>query len=85
MGTAPSTESFRRTDECIVKMRVCPEDRFDKAGLEGTPFQMPTRLADGLGLGSDLTNRFPGSSTPQLHDKVQRWVPRVEPQEGGTT
>ena len=66
-------------------MRVCPEGRFGEAELEGTPFQMPTRLADGLGPGSDPKNRFPGPSTPQSHDDVQRWVPRVDPQEGGAT
>src|SRR5438105_2346231 len=35
-----------------------------RAGARGSPFQMPTRLADGLGLESDLGHGYPLPCAP---------------------
>src|SRR5262245_60917371 len=50
-------------------------------GARGSPFQGPTRLADGLGLESDLAE---GSPRPAPHPELslRDWFPRAVLQEG---
>jgi hypothetical protein len=55
-------------------------------GAEASPFQMPTRLADGLGLESGLGATFtaPFAPSPGLRSRGIRF-PRIRPQEGSQT
>ena len=55
-------------------------------GPGGSPFQMPARLADGLGPGSDLGHGYPRPFAPSSNFAIRGiWVPRVDPQEGKPT
>src|SRR5260370_30091368 len=57
-----------------------------KRDPRGSPFQMPARLADGLGLESDLGHGYPRPFAPSPEGKSEEfWVPRVGLQEGGPT
>jgi hypothetical protein len=52
--------------------------------LEDRPSKMPTRLADGLGPGSDLDD---GLHRHSPHPRISpgNWFPRVDSQEGEPT
>ena len=52
------------------------------AGLEDLPFQLPTRLADGLGLESGPGAGYPASFAPCLEFFRGVWFPRIQLQEG---
>ena len=70
---------------------MLPRERFQTGdrgipphgGDRGSPFQGPTRLADGLGLESDLAEGLP---RPAPHPKLslRNWFPRAVLQEGKT-
>jgi len=51
-------------------------------GPRGSPFQSPTRLADGLGLRSGLGNGSPLPFAPS-GIPLRIWSPRMGSQEGG--
>jgi len=51
----------------------------------GSPFQLPARLADGLGHGSDLGHGYPRPFAPPSKFFEDFWVPRVGFQEGKPT
>jgi hypothetical protein len=55
------------------------------AGPRGSPFQLPTRLADGLGPESDRNGGSPPLFAPPPVFRPRIWVPRVDWQEGQAT
>ena len=55
-------------------------DDFAHAKSRGSPFQMPTRLADGLGPESDRADGSPPTFAPSRFPGI--WFPRADLQEG---
>src|SRR2546423_10385800 len=66
----PRTRNAKRTAHCYdwVNVGVPPE-----RDPRGSPFQLPARLADGLGPGSDLGHGYPRPCAPSSNSNFEEF------------
>ena len=86
--------SHRPPLQCATRFNMGRPRELAHASPGGSPFQMPTRLADGLGPESDPDDGSPPPCAPSqicsgwsmtTANQLRDWFPRVNLQEGRST